>query len=390
MVFCLRNFSSFLPFFKRSFGILLTVALLSCQHYPSNVEIVYKSPSGPGYKNTGSNLITGGKGRSMKGESVQSKEEIEELKPLSAIKEDAYIAPVPIAEPIVISPQESKPTVVSTTQSAVLPTAKPLQVVGAPQMASKVASQVQIHKVLAGETYYSIARTYNLLPKEIMKENNYKQGDVLKVGSIIKIPQSDKDVLISSGNLVAQVAQVKPIQNTKVNVNPKPVTPVVTPIAKPVLQNSAGSAANIQVKRPEATKIISPPVMPSSGTSSCGEKFIQPVLAKDVLFKFGEKTSGGVKNDGVIYKISSSWPVKASNNGEVAYVGDGFSDYGNIVILKHNKGYFSIYGHLMPNSLKKGQVVMRGDVISKTSIPDGKFYFSIRKGKVPVDPSKCF
>jgi septal ring factor EnvC (AmiA/AmiB activator) len=39
--------------------------------------------------------------------------------------------------------------------------------------------------------------------------------------------------------------------------------------------------------------------------------------------------------------------------------------------------------------VKKGQLVIKGDILASTSIKEGKFYFSIRKGKNPINPAKC-
>ncbi len=54
--------------------------------------------------------------------------------------------------------------------------------------------------------------------------------------------------------------------------------------------------------------------------------------------------------------------VYATNNGRVE-TAQFHSSYGNYVVINHNNGYFSLYGHMARIAVKAGQVVARGDVI---------------------------
>jgi murein DD-endopeptidase MepM/ murein hydrolase activator NlpD len=57
-------------------------------------------------------------------------------------------------------------------------------------------------------------------------------------------------------------------------------------------------------------------------------------------------------------------PVHATCDGIVEYAGSSNGGYGNMVIIDHNFGFKTLYGHMMPNiKVKKGSFVKKGTVI---------------------------
>ncbi len=58
-------------------------------------------------------------------------------------------------------------------------------------------------------------------------------------------------------------------------------------------------------------------------------------------------------------------PVPTSNDGVVVFVGT-LGIYGNVVLIDHGLGLFSLYGHLSEISVKEGQYVKKGDIIGRT------------------------
>ncbi|MDT8317856.1 MAG: peptidoglycan DD-metalloendopeptidase family protein [bacterium] len=89
--------------------------------------------------------------------------------------------------------------------------------------------------------------------------------------------------------------------------------------------------------------------------------------------------------------IAAPWgsEVAAIHGGKVAYAGS-FKGYGNIVIIDHGEGYYSLSANLSKILKKKGEEVNAGSVIALSgdtgSLTGPRLYFEIRyKGK-PVDP----
>ncbi len=82
-------------------------------------------------------------------------------------------------------------------------------------------------------------------------------------------------------------------------------------------------------------------------------------------------------------------PVRAAASGLVVYIGNSLIRYGNLVILKHSKSYFSAYAHNQRLLVKKGQVVRSGQKIAEmgsTGTSRVKLHFEIRKDGKSVDP----
>jgi len=106
-------------------------------------------------------------------------------------------------------------------------------------------------------------------------------------------------------------------------------------------------------------------------------------FVKDV--KYGTMT----KNNGIDIKAAWGEDVYTVYNGKVVYA-DNFLGYGKVVLIDHNNGYYTLYGHLSSIAVALGNDVMTGDIIGKvgdtgsTDFP--KLHFEIRKHGKPVDP----
>ena len=84
--------------------------------------------------------------------------------------------------------------------------------------------------------------------------------------------------------------------------------------------------------------------------------------------------------------------VKAAMDGEVilARLSNSKKGYGNVVVLRHDVGYSTIYGHLSLIMVKEGEAVRQGQAIGgagstgKSTGPH--LHFEIRHDGNPFDP----
>lgn len=117
--------------------------------------------------------------------------------------------------------------------------------------------------------------------------------------------------------------------------------------------------------------------------------FILPISNGKIIKKFGV-LKNGMKNDGINISANERTPIKASENGEVIYVGDELKDYGNLLIIRHNEEIVTAYSHADRFTVKQGDVVKKGQVIGyvgKTGhIKEPQLHFAIRKKNKPVNP----
>jgi septal ring factor EnvC (AmiA/AmiB activator) len=113
-------------------------------------------------------------------------------------------------------------------------------------------------------------------------------------------------------------------------------------------------------------------------------------LRGELLARYGDAKSGGhLQWKGWWIAAPEGAPVRASARGRVAYVG-WLSSYGLIVVLQHDKGYFTLYGHNSAVSKTAGEWVSAGDIIAQAGNTGGYeqtgLYFEVRKGTEPMDP----
>ena len=98
------------------------------------------------------------------------------------------------------------------------------------------------------------------------------------------------------------------------------------------------------------------------------------------------------------YTVSNGITIAAPQGAEVRSVYDGqvifadyFKGYGNMVIIDHGGGFFSLYAHTSRIVKKVGTTVARNEVIASVGDADSTrgpmLYFEIRYQGKPVDPS---
>ena len=121
-----------------------------------------------------------------------------------------------------------------------------------------------------------------------------------------------------------------------------------------------------------------------------------PVSGK-VLSQFGKEYRADLNTwifrEGIKIAARQGEPVKAVSAGSVIYAGP-FRSYGNVVILDHTKGFFTIYGFLQEIQVQVGDKLEQKGVLgtagkdtqASSGTGQSAVYFEIRQGTVAVDP----
>ena len=97
------------------------------------------------------------------------------------------------------------------------------------------------------------------------------------------------------------------------------------------------------------------------------------------------------QNKGIDISAAQGSPVVAASAGKVVYAGNGLRGYGNLLIIKHNRTYFSAYAHNHRLVVKEGATVKAGQKIAEVGASGTdtvKLHFEIRKDGNPEDPLK--
>jgi murein hydrolase activator len=108
--------------------------------------------------------------------------------------------------------------------------------------------------------------------------------------------------------------------------------------------------------------------------------------------RFGRQPSSrfgtAIHRNGIEIGIAEGQPVRTVHEGVVAFA-DQFTGYGNLVIVEHGDGAFSLYGHLSTIQVEKGAKLEPLSVVGRTGRnPNGtpSLYFELRVDAKPVDP----
>ncbi|MGA4553371.1 murein hydrolase activator EnvC family protein [Methylorubrum aminovorans] len=124
--------------------------------------------------------------------------------------------------------------------------------------------------------------------------------------------------------------------------------------------------------------------IPSAAPQAPAESFRWPAKGR-IINGYG---SGG--NEGINIAVPEGTPVKAAEDGTVAYAGSDVKGYGKLVLVRHNNGYVSAYAHNGELDVRPGEKVKRGQTIAKSgatgNVTSPQLHFELRKGATPVDP----
>ena len=266
-------------------------------------------------------------------------------------------------------------------------------------------------KVGKGDTVYSIARRHKLSPRAIIDANNLRPPYELQVGQRLVLPQG-RIHTVQSGEYLSLIAKrynadtyalaringirspytIYPGQRLRIprtggegDVQVASAPPTTSP--QPSAPRAA-PATKVTPTRPTATaqpktKVPEPP-------QRSGGKFAWPVKGK-IVSSYGAKAKG-LQNDGINIAAPKGTPVKASENGVVAYAGNEIRGFGNLVLVKHAGGWVSAYAHNDTVLVKRGDKVSKGQQIAKVgstgSVGTPQLHFELRKGSTTVDPQK--
>jgi murein DD-endopeptidase MepM/ murein hydrolase activator NlpD len=166
---------------------------------------------------------------------------------------------------------------------------------------------------------------------------------------------------------------------------PVPATPATKMTAATVAPQQTARLAQATTKIEDIP--AEAPVKPAEATGAL-PTFRWPARGK-VITAYGAKANGKV-NDGINLAVPEGTPIKAAEDGVVAYSGNELKGYGNLVLVRHANGYVTAYAHASELLVKRGDTIKRGQVIAKSGqsgeVGSPQLHFEIRKGSQPVDP----
>ena len=227
----------------------------------------------------------------------------------------------------------------------------------------------------------SIAHRNHVPVAELARANNLDTSAKLSLGMKLTVPGA-KSAAVAP---VAQPVAAAPVQQVATAPVAAPATKMAAATVPPQSARLAQATTNVTEEKPVVAE--APAVKPSETTGGL-PTFRWPVRGK-VITSYGAKTNGK-SNDGINLAVPEGTPVKAAEDGVVAYSGNELKGYGNLVLVRHSNGYVTAYAHASELMVKRGDTIKRGQIIAKSGqsgeVGSPQLHFEIRKGSSPVDP----
>lgn len=271
------------------------------------------------------------------------------------------------------------PVVDKSPAPAAKPSAKP--VASAP-----AEPRPALYTVKKGDTLYSIALEHNQDPKDIIAWNGIENPNRIAVGRQLRVAPAEGAVVVKPVTTTAPV-EIRPLTTA-----PQASTETLKrdPRGGKVAY-SEQALADARKADAAATKIVEKPVeKPAASESPPGEPAIDwawPSGGK-LLASFSD-AGQGVASKGIDIEGKEGEPVHAAAAGKITLVSNSLRGYGNLVVIKHNPAYLSVYAHNSKIFVKEGQSVAKGQKIAEIGSSDAespRLHFEIRHQGKPVDP----
>lgn len=212
-----------------------------------------------------------------------------------------------------------------------------------------------IYVVQSGDTLSHIATRYHLNYRKIAALNGLDSNYTIYTGQRLRLFSTNGSTGSAQPNRPARPPtlsiQTTPTYNYPVNDAPVYSPPSVT------------------------TPVVTTPVMTT-------QNWLAPVNGS-ISRGFGNGSNG------IWYSSQAGAPVVASQAGTVLYSGNQLTEYGNLIMIRHDSDYVTAYAHLGQMNVKEGQQVQAGETIATVGMTDGKplTEFQIRYRGTPVNPA---
>ncbi|MGV6850142.1 MAG: peptidoglycan DD-metalloendopeptidase family protein [Marinibacterium sp.] len=219
------------------------------------------------------------------------------------------------------------------------------------------------HKVVRGETAYTISRLYNVPVQSLAEWNGLGPDFGIREGQYLLIP-----VPRSAPPKGAAAAEVTPAVAVTAPGDGSP-TPTPPSASKPLPEEISTAS----VEAPDVT--AEPQTLPPPE----GE------LAYPLQGKIIRAYAKG-KSEGIDISASAGSSVSAAGDGTVAAITED-ADKIPIVVLRHDNNLLTVYANVSDIQVAKGQSVKRGQKIAQLRSGDDAYvHFEVREGFDSVDP----
>jgi len=238
------------------------------------------------------------------------------------------------------------------------------------------SAKMRMHTVKEGETLSSIAEQYGIDLETLQASNEQLGADVYKEQQLLILPGKGILHTVEVGDTLWRIAEVYGInmnliidangkKNGQLSIGEKLFIP--------------GAKQTVDSERQLARSDVSV----SRGVS---DRFGWPTVG---VFTSGFGYRWGRIHSGIDIANDIGTPIKAARSGRIVHAG-WYDGYGYAVIIEHDQGYTTLYGHLNEVIVQSGQSVKNGQTIaymgSSGNSTGPHLHFEVWKNGTPFNP----
>ena len=246
------------------------------------------------------------------------------------------------------------------------------------------------HRVISGETAYSIANLYNVSVTSLANWNGLGPDLTLRVGREIIIPAA------ATSDDYYQRAQEKDDQN-KIKIVKNEQNDISSALEnkdenKTIDINKKQNEIEINNNNESVTNNLKKDILNQNNQKSKESKFVIPVIG---IIKNDYNPNPEIdekRNNGIDYEVKGESIIKATADGVVVLISEkAVGSEGKILLMKHKNELISIYGGIGELLVSKGERIKKSSAIGKAVGKKSQkviVHFEIRKGMKSIDPKE--
>ena len=239
------------------------------------------------------------------------------------------------------------------------------------------------YRIRKNDNLWKIAKRFGVNHRLIIGINRIDDADLLKPGRYINIPTREGVYYrVMKGDTVAKIAARHGVEVSRILSHNGIRSGVIRPGQRLFIPDA--------LERPTVHNVA----------ARKWTQAPQPALTTFAWPMRGRITSGfGTRRDpftgqrsfhcGIDISADMGTPVRASADGRVIFSG-WKPGYGNVVVVRHENGYVTVYAHNSKNLVAEGAEVKRGDTIASSgatgAVTGAHLHFEIRKYLYPLNP----
>ncbi|WP_256759606.1 M23 family metallopeptidase [Cohnella sp. WQ 127256] len=226
------------------------------------------------------------------------------------------------------------------------------------------------YTVKKGDCIGCIASKLDISEELIYQNNKWIKNDSIKIGDVLDLSEEEPPILnVNSEEEVTEIEVIEPPieyeKSDSMKLGQQKVlregTEGKQQVTYRLIKRNGSLIEEEQIdkqilKAPVSTRILKgTKVIRGEGSG----KFSWPVLGARISSYQGSRW--GRMHKGI--DMTGSKNILASDEGVIEFAGYKSGGLGNAIIINHNNGFKTVYGHMKSVKVKKGQIVEKGDVI---------------------------